>query len=153
VLGRGGRAVQVSRDHNADRNAGAADFEAKHVHIHEERLRVDDEFLVLMSDGVYNAFKEGNDGVVRYVREQLAARKDDSSVAALLVQHARQLEEAVANSNSKIDDMTAVVVVFKPTSDAGPLVAWDEEQSWVPDVVRNGSSAPSSPLFSVSPSP
>jgi hypothetical protein len=32
----------------ADRNAGAADFEAKHVHIHEERLRVDDEFLVLM---------------------------------------------------------------------------------------------------------
>jgi hypothetical protein len=122
-----------------DKNLGAADFDAEEVHIHEGRLRVDDEFLVLMyttlpssrslavvgwwrlvgwwvvvvaggcaslmmtgmlecrSDGVYNAFKEGNDGVVRYVRERLAAREGSASVAAQLVRHARQLEDAVAS--------------------------------------------------------
>lgn len=31
-----------------DKNLGAADFDAEEVHIHEGRLRVDDEFLVLM---------------------------------------------------------------------------------------------------------
>ena len=113
-----------------DKNLGAADFDAEEVHIHEGRLRVDDEFLVLMyttlpssrslarcgrvvaggcaslmmtgmlecrSDGVYNAFKEGNDGVVRYVRERLAAREGSASVAAQLVRHARQLEDAVVS--------------------------------------------------------
>lgn len=142
VLGRSGQAVQVSRDHNADKNLGAADFDAEEVHIHDGRLRVDDEFLVLMSDGVYNAFKEGNDGVVRYVRERLAAREGSASVAAQLVRHARQLEDAVARPESKIDDMSAVVVVLKPTSEAGPLVGWDEEQTWgLSDVVHPGSSS------------
>ncbi len=53
--------------------------------------------LECRSDGVYNAFKEGNDGVVRYVRERLAAREGSASVAAQLVRHARQLEDAVAS--------------------------------------------------------
>jgi hypothetical protein len=52
--------------------------------------------LECRSDGVYNAFKEGNDGVVRYLRERLAAREGSASVAAQLVRHARQLEDAVA---------------------------------------------------------
>lgn len=43
---------------------------------------------------------------------------------------------------SKIDDMSAVVVVLKPTSEAGPLVGWDEEQTWdLSDVVHPGSSS------------
>jgi hypothetical protein len=47
-------------------------------------------------------------------------------------------------SCSKIDDMSAVVVVLKPTSEAGPLVGWDEEQTWgLSDVVHPGSSSSS----------
>jgi serine/threonine protein phosphatase PrpC len=130
-LGRNGRAVQVSRDHNADKNFGTADFDAEEVYIHDERLQVDDEFLILMSDGVYNAFKDGNDGVVRYVRERLGAlgkSHTNNNVAAQLVRYARQLEDAVAKPESKIDDMSAVVVVLRPTSETGPLLAWDEEE-------------------------
>lgn len=90
---------------------------------------------------MYQAFANGNDGVVQFVRERLARRRKATNVAAQLVRHARKLEESVvagrkrhvisaflsccfhrhftdgSHITSKIDDMSAVVVELRPFGD------------------------------------
>ncbi len=71
---------------------------------------------------MYNAFADGNDGVTHFVQQQLLEDTDPThynsntknNIAVQLVQEARRMEELKSSPDSKIDDMTAIVIQFHP---------------------------------------
>jgi serine/threonine protein phosphatase PrpC len=101
LICRNGEAIQLSKDHNPAQNFGSDEFSESTLYIHQEQLQPEnDQFVVLVSDGVYNAFDDGNTDVVNFVRERLLAGAKVQTVAQQLVDHAYRLEEAKANPDT-----------------------------------------------------
>jgi len=117
-------ALQLSVDHTPDTNFGSSDFSSKTVHIRLHKLREKDQFFLLLSDGVYNAWNNNQEVVdyvcylfARYEKERInkfIMDGDEADTAMLnriakkLVIKSRKKEEE--NETHKIDDMTAVIV-------------------------------------------
>ena len=78
--------------------------------IREVELEEGDEFIILACDGIWDAIS--NEGAVRFIRNALRTEQKISTVVSKLLD--RCLAETTSDMSLSTDNMTCIVVVFKP---------------------------------------
>ena len=102
---------------------GSEGFDQRQITVHHERLdKGNDSFVVLLSDGVYNAFERGNDDVIDVINQKMQERPYSlGAIAKNVVDRARKREEEESEEHQKIDDMTVIVISLNETLHLTPI--------------------------------